>query len=198
MDATHVWRCSCGFSSPQSVMGAWNIVHCPQCGKVTGFGESDASGKTEITDIKLLARIRRLIVAEHAGYVRRGYGEIEHACIEPGCSCDFGACGPFRNPPVRCTSFETNVLPLDPELERDYWNHLNIGTAMEVRRCAWLSPSTGRKCRKEVRGRGRQYCEFHAEMSRKQTVREASRRYRDKAKVSPGVIKVPETASAGA
>ena len=174
MDTTQVWRCRCGFSSPQSVTEDWNIAHCPQCGEVTGFGEFDTSEKMEIIDIKLLARVRRVIVAEHAGFIRRGYGKIENACIEPGCSCDFGVCGPFRNPPVRCTSFEERVLPLDPDLEAAYWGHLKGGSALRVRRCA--KPG----CRKEVAGIGpnARYCAFHAGQRRRETRREYARNRR--------------------
>jgi len=46
--------------------------------------------------------------------------------------------------PVCCTSFETNVLPLAPDLETAYWAHLRQGTVLRVRRCAWPS------CRREM------------------------------------------------
>lgn len=130
----------------------------------------------KITDPKLLARVRRLIIAEHAGFIRSGYGKVENACVEPGCSCDFDVCGPFRETPVRCTSFEQRVLPLDPKLEQAYWAHLTRGAALHVRRCAWP------RCRKEVAGIGpaARYCAHHAEASRKQARREASRRWRER------------------
>jgi len=118
----------------------------------------------EITDGKLLARVRRLIAEEHAGYVRAGDGHIEHACVEPGCSCGFGVSGPFRRPAVRCTSFETIVLPLDPNLERDYWRHLTTGEHVRARRCAWVSPSTGKRCRRETWAIGLgAMCDWHVE-----------------------------------
>jgi hypothetical protein len=134
----------------------------------------EGNSPEEITDPKLLARVRRLIIEEHAGFVRSGYGKIKNACIEPGCSCSFDTCGPFREPPVRCTSFEQRVLPLDPELEAAYWAHLREGTALQVRRCSHAG------CKREIHGSGpnARYCTLHAERRRKDTRREYARRRR--------------------
>lgn len=144
----------------------------------------------KITDLKLLARVRKMIREEHAGFIEG------NRCVEPGCSCWADTpddrdpiSGPFRNPPVRCTSFEKNVLPLDAELQTEYWAHLDLGASLGVRRCAWVS-SSSRKCQKEVRGRGRVYCEYHAETVRKASYRKYNAERRNH--------KVPDMASAGA
>lgn len=119
----------------------------------------------EITDPKLLSRLRALIRAEHAGYLAEG-----NRCVEPGCSCgqtwegeSDPVCGPFREPGVRCTSFEKAVLPLDPDLEDAYWDHLETGSNVRVRRCRWPH------CRRQVASMGpaAKYCELHADLSRR-------------------------------
>ena len=129
-----------------------------------------------LTDPKLLARVRRLIEAEQAGFVREGT-----VCLEPGCSCGLAMCGPFRTPAVRCTNFEQVVLPLDPDLEAAYWAHLERGESLRVRRCQWP------RCRREVAtvGPNAQYCAAHARLRAKETQREASRRYRQTAEAAP-------------
>jgi len=138
-------------------------------------GRSRQSGWV-ISDKRLLARVRRLIRKEHAGFITAG-----NKCIEPGCSC-WDACppdrdpisGPFRKIPVRCTSFETNVLPQDPALEKAYWDHVEAGTPLHSRRCQ--EPG----CRREVRSPAPNalYCEFHAKARKRTADREARRRYR--------------------
>ena len=141
----------------------------------------------EITDPKLLARIRCLIRQEHAGFLANGDGHPVNACLEPGCSCNFDVCGPFRNVPVRCTSFETNVLPLAPDLEASYWAHLRQGTVLHVRRCAWPN------CRREVGAANAKYCGPHALFSTKRSKRDHARRRRA-ARKRRGVEKVPSAA----
>ncbi len=138
----------------------------------------------EITDPKLLARVRRLIIAEHAGFVRSGYGKVANACIEPECSCNFDVSGPFRDPPVRCTSFEERVLPLDPDLEAAYWRHIKDGESMVVRRCAWP------RCRREVAGVGpaAKWCVWHSEAARKKTRRESYHRRRGLDKLASAAL----------
>jgi hypothetical protein len=113
-----------------------------------------------ITDLRILAEVRRLIASNRpdeglAGYVRSGYGMIEHACIEPGCSCHFDVCGPFRDPPVRCVTFERVILPAFADLQRAYWANLRRepGT-FKVERCRDV------RCRKRC-APGSAYCEFH-------------------------------------
>ncbi len=132
----------------------------------------------EIHDAKLLARVKKLIRAEHAGYIRGG-----NKCVEPGCSCNAGlgendpdpVSGPFRTPAVRCSSFETLVLPLDPDLETAYWDHLKRGARLQVIRCQHEG------CRKAVSafGPNTRYCAIHARLRAKQATRERVRRYRE-------------------
>ncbi len=137
----------------------------------------------EIQDAKLLARVKNLIQAEHAGYIREG-----NKCVEPGCSCNAGlgendpdpVSGPFRDPPVRCSSFEKLVLPLDPDLEAAYNAHVNRGVGYTVRRCQ------RKGCRREIpprekRGRPVKFCEKHALLSKRQSNREYARQRREKA-----------------
>ena len=133
-----------------------------------------------ITDPKLLARVRRLIAAEHAGYKRDDNGRA-HICLELGCSCDFDTCGPFRKPLVRCTSFENMVLPLDPDLQAAYWEHLRSGAALGLRRCK--RP----QCRRGVSGSGprAKYCKIHADLNARAKNRERVRRFRAKTKGVP-------------
>jgi hypothetical protein len=132
----------------------------------------------QLIDAKLLSRVRALIRAEHAGFVADGC-----RCVEPGCSC-WGewhegdpdpVSGPFRNPPARCSSFEQAVLPLDPDLEAAYRDHLQTGSSLQVRRCAW------RGCRREVASGGpaAKWCAVHAEVHRRQQTREAVRKHRE-------------------
>lgn len=141
--------------------------------------------KTEITDRKIAARVRRLIRTEFAGYFDESNGRRD-VCLEPGCSCGEGTCGPFRSPPTRCSMFERNVLgldpqdlrrpawgSLDPELAEAYRRHLLSGSEMRVRRCRWP------RCRRELRGDvRRRYCETHATMSQRRAQREHKRRLR--------------------
>lgn len=69
--------------------------------------------------------------------------------MEPGCSCwedwqggDLApVSGPFRDPPVRCSSFEALVLPLDPALEEAYWAYFERG--MNESWQAWCEISLG-------------------------------------------------------
>lgn len=145
-----------------------------------------ADYRFEITDAKLLARVKQLIIAGHAGFARSGYGKIENACVEPGCSCNFDVCGLFREPAVRCSSFEQLVLPRDPELETAYWAHLKTGTELRVLRCQWQG------CRREVGSTApnAKYCARHAEVSRKKARRDASRRYRDRRAEKDAVVAV--------
>ena len=53
------------------------------------------------------AGVRDFIRREHTGFIAEG-----SICVEPGCSCQGGVSGPFREKPARCTSFEELVLPL--------------------------------------------------------------------------------------
>lgn len=119
--------------------------------------------------------MKALTRQEHAGFVAEG-----NKCIEPGCSCQRDAGdrdpvgGPFRQTPIRCTSFETNVLPLDPDLEAAYWDHLERGVGVRLRRCQWKG------CRREVASLGpaSRFCATHARISRRQTNRDAQRKGR--------------------
>ena len=71
--------------------------------------------------------MRTLVGEEHAGFIADG-----SRCVEPRCSCwqewqegnPLPVSGPFRDPPTRCSSFEAMVLPLDPNPEAAYWDHL--------------------------------------------------------------------------
>jgi hypothetical protein len=148
----------------------------------------------EIRDVKLLARIRRLIRTQHAGFVADANGR-QHLCLEPGCSCaetwpgsDRPMSGPFRNPPVRCTSFETSVLGLDPkdltkeshfdsldfELAEAYRVYLLSGQRVKTRRCSCEG------CHRELTsvGPAAKYCDIHAAASIRRSKREYQRTYR--------------------
>ena len=127
-------------------------------------------------DPRILAEVRRLISSSKlgeglAGFIPR-YGAIENVCLEPGCSCNFDTCGPFRDPPARCSAFEQVLLPAFPDLERAYWAHLRgePGT-FTVERCRDV------KCRKRC-APGSAYCEFHAGAHERQAKR-ASRILRE-------------------
>ncbi len=165
-----------------------------------------------IKDAKLLARVRHSVVQEYAGYFRE-YNGRQHVCLEPGCSCGFDVCGPFRDvcgpfrdEPARCTGFEAAVLGLDPdnlrrppapnsldaELAEAYRQHVLNGTEVRARRCKWSS------CRKDIIGTGpnARYCRTHAEQAARQKRREASRRWRQKVKVERDVFALQNAHSA--
>jgi hypothetical protein len=147
----------------------------------------------ELKDSKLVAKVRDLIRREHAGFIVEG-----NRCIEPGCSCGQGlgpdgpdpVSGPFRDKPVRCTSFEELVLPLtvderyDPEtlkrfggLSDTYWAHLNTGETMSVPRCVHAG------CRREAQP-GSAYCPFHTVRRAKSANREALRARKERRALS--------------
>lgn len=104
--------------------------------------------------------------------------------MEPGCSCwgdwqggDLApVSGPFRDPPVRCSSFEALVLPLDPALEEAYWAYIERGEKVRVQRCQWPG------CRREVAsvGPAAKYCAPHAETAKRQATRRRVRQYRER------------------
>ncbi len=151
-----------------------------------------------IKDTKLSARVRRSVEREYAGYFRE-YNGRQHVCLEPGCSCGFDVCGPFRDEPARCTGFEATVLGLEPddltqppapnsldrELAEAYRLHVLNGTRrVRARRCKWSG------CRRDVVGTGpnARYCRKHAEQAARQKRREASRRWRKKVKVERDIF----------
>ncbi len=146
-----------------------------------------------LLDFKLVARVRRLIEQEYAGFVAASNGR-RNLCMESDCSCEFDVCGPFRDQPIRCTGFEATVLGLDPddltqppapdsldgELAEAYRLHVLNGTQVRARRCKW----SGCRCRRDIIGTGpnARYCRIHAEQAARQKRRAASRRWRQKVK----------------
>ncbi len=181
------WICpTCAFASPISFLERWSIARCPGCGKATGIPAPHRILNREIRDPKLVARVRALIRAEHAGFFA-SYNGKRDTCIEPACTCGGDICGPFRDLSVRCRYFEESVLPLEPDLEAAYWAHLRAGDRMVARQCEWPG------CRRDVAsvGPATKYCAYHAEVSRKRSKREYSRRYRANARhAGPGRGKI--------
>ncbi len=152
---------------------------------------SGAEERKVIRDRRLLARLRRLAVAEYAGLTG------DHRCVEPECNCRRECppdrdpiCGLFRNPAVCCIGFEVNVLGLDPRnLGKHAWNHVPewaelaeayrqymIGSSsrLRVKRCA--TPG----CPREVTGSGpaAKYCGPCAARRQREAKREYARQRR--------------------
>ncbi len=130
-----------------------------------------ASLTGELRDPALVARVRALLRAEHAGYREEDNGR-RGVCLEPGCTCGGGVCGPFRSPAIRCSTFEELVLPLDPALEVAYRGYLRSGARMRLRRCRWHG------CRHAVSAPNARWCERHAALARRRAKAEYARRHR--------------------
>lgn len=146
----------------------------------------------ELKDARLLARVKKLALAEYAGLNHEG-GDT---CLEPGCSCATNwkkrsdpVCGIFRKPAMRCTTFESVVLGLDPDdlekqphadsvdvtLAEAYTRHLLTGEPVSFDVCMW------EQCRKTaIDG---PYCAGHATVAARQ---ERKERQRSKAESQAG------------
>lgn len=126
-------------------------------------------------DMKNINKLKRIIKKECANYFT-GQNSINHyCCIVDGVCLFFG-----DEENERCNYFEEGVLPLDGDLEREYYSELNIDCEIKGDK-----PKPRIRCKRcgkhiEANSNRQRYCEKCKKIIKREQARASMKKKRDK------------------